>query len=66
MGLINLPLQSVLFLMKFYGALSSRRHGAGESGGEGRVAAAWMAGEGCWGGDDIRYISMGKQRQHAY
>lgn len=49
MGLINLPLQSVLFLMKFYGALSSRRHAAGESGEEGRVAAAWMEGEGMWG-----------------
>lgn len=29
MGLINLPLQSVLFLMKFYEALSSRCHSAG-------------------------------------
>lgn len=35
MGLINLPLPSVLFLMKFYEALSSRCHSAGERGGEG-------------------------------
>lgn len=35
MGLINLPLPSVLFLMKFYEALSSRCHRTGERRGEG-------------------------------
>lgn len=38
MGLINLPLPSVLFLMKFYEALSSRCYGAG--GGVGGVGGA--------------------------
>lgn len=50
MGLINLPLQSVLFLMKFYEALSSRvpqtnwrerrRGGTGGGGGGGSGVGA--------------------------
>lgn len=59
MGLINLPLQSVLFVMKFYGAsqLSSLR---GVQGWQRRVVG--RGGQ----GDDIRRISMGKHRQRKY
>lgn len=62
MGLINLPLQSVLFVMKFYGAsqLSSPR-GCGVC----RAGSEGLLGEG-GGGNDIRRISMGKHRQRKY